>query len=215
MLCGLAVSPGKPRVPHCDERPGAAHSGRDPVLVAGWRRAFEKLVAIHDTIKRLSNVDAFQLFKASRARRCWRKERSMNFAGHFQDRRGWGPLKAEQVDEDDKQAYCVQSFDKTEDEAKVLAHQFVDHKVTEDCEEQLSNADDRIAVVQKSISQFHASAAKAFGIKQTQHSDFVTLTPTMQPRRSLKLTINRLNKFYVPKLGQASTKGRSCAVVAS
>ena len=108
----------------------------------------------------------------------------MNFAGHFQDRRGWRPLKAEQVDEDDKKAYCVQSFDKTEDEAKVLAHQFVDRKATEDCEEQLSNADDRIAVVQKSISEFHASVAKAFRIKQTQHSDFVTLTPTMQPRRS-------------------------------
>ena len=46
------------------------------------------------------------------------------------------PLKAEHVDDDDKKAYCVQSFDKTEDEAKVLAHHFVDHKVTEDCEEQ-------------------------------------------------------------------------------
>ena len=63
-------------------------------------------------------------------------------------------------------------FDKTEDEAKVLAHQFVDHKITEDCEEQLSNAVDRIAVVQKSISEFHASVAKASGIKQAQHSEF-------------------------------------------
>ena len=29
MCCGLAVSPGKPRVPYCEERPGAAHSRRD------------------------------------------------------------------------------------------------------------------------------------------------------------------------------------------
>ena len=36
------------------------------------------------------------------------------------------PLKAEQVDDDDNKAHCVQSFDKTEDEAKMLAHQFVD-----------------------------------------------------------------------------------------
>ena len=28
MCCGLAVSPGKPRVPLCEERPGAAHSRR-------------------------------------------------------------------------------------------------------------------------------------------------------------------------------------------
>ena len=27
--CGLAVSPGKPRVPYCEERPCAAHSRRD------------------------------------------------------------------------------------------------------------------------------------------------------------------------------------------
>ena len=27
--CGLAVSPGKQRVPHCEEWPGAAHSRRD------------------------------------------------------------------------------------------------------------------------------------------------------------------------------------------
>ena len=95
-----------------------------------------------------------------------------------------GPLKAEQVDDDDKKAHCVQSVDKTEDEAKMLAHQFVDNEVIEVCEEQLSHADDHIAVVQKSISEFHASVAKVSGIKQNQHSDFVTLTPTVQPRRS-------------------------------
>ena len=53
---------------------------------------------------------------------------------------------AEQVDDDVKKACCVQSFNKTEDEAKVLAHQIVDHRNTlEVCEEQLSNSDDRIA----------------------------------------------------------------------
>ena len=66
----------------------------------------------------------------------------------------------------------------------MLAHQFVDNKVTKVCEEQLSDADDRIAVVQQSISEFHASVAKASGIKQTQHSDFVTLKSTVQSRRS-------------------------------
>ena len=36
LCCGLAVSPGKPRVAHCEERPGAAYSRRNQV---GWRRA--------------------------------------------------------------------------------------------------------------------------------------------------------------------------------
>ena len=43
---------------------------------------------------------------------------------------------AEQVDDDDKKTHCVQSFNKTEDEAKVLAHQIVDHRNTlEVCED--------------------------------------------------------------------------------
>ena len=38
--CGLAVSPGKPRVPHCEERPGAAYFRRDQVCVSGFSRKF-------------------------------------------------------------------------------------------------------------------------------------------------------------------------------
>ena len=75
----------------------------------------------------------------------------MNFAGHLKIEEVGGPRKAEQVHDDDKKAHCVQSFVKAEDEVKMLAHQFVDNKITDTCEEQLSNADDRIAVVQKSI----------------------------------------------------------------
>ena len=41
VCCGLAVSPGKPRVPYCEERPGAAHSRRDQMCVVGWRKAQE------------------------------------------------------------------------------------------------------------------------------------------------------------------------------
>ena len=33
MCCGLAVSPRKPRVPHCEERPRAAHSRRDQIAL--------------------------------------------------------------------------------------------------------------------------------------------------------------------------------------
>ena len=32
VLCGLSVSTRKPRVPHCEERPGAAHSSNDQAL---------------------------------------------------------------------------------------------------------------------------------------------------------------------------------------
>merc|ERR1712136_436780 len=124
-----------------------------------------------------------------------------------------GLLKAEQVEDDDKKAYCVQSFDKTEDEAKVLAHQIAGHKDTvEDLEEQLSNTDERIEVVQKSISELDASVAKATAIRQTQHSEFVTLTANnAAATQLLKLAINRLNKFYAPKLHKAAPKAELSA----
>ena len=119
-----------------------------------------------------------------------------------------GLLKAEQVDDDDKKAYCVQNFDQTEDEAKVLAHQIAGHKDTmEDYEEQLSNTETRIAAVQKSISELDASVAKATEMRQEQHSDFVTLTANnAAATQLLKLAINRLNKFYAPKLDKAAPK---------
>ena len=80
-----------------------------------------------------------------------------------------GLLKAEQVDDDDKKAYCVQSFDKTEDEAKVLANEISGHRGTiEGYEEQLTNTETRIVVVHKSISELDASVAKATEIRQTQ-----------------------------------------------
>jgi len=124
-----------------------------------------------------------------------------------------GLLKAEQVEDDDKKAYCVQSFDKTEDEAKVLAHQIAGHKDTiEDYEEQLSNTETRIAAVQKSVSELDASVAKATEIRQKQHSEFVTLTANnAAATQLLKLAINRLNKFYAPKLHKAAPKAELSA----
>ena len=35
MIAGFAVNPGKPRVPYCEERPGAAHSRRDQTCDCG------------------------------------------------------------------------------------------------------------------------------------------------------------------------------------
>ena len=36
-IAGFAASPGKPRVPYCEERPGVAHSRRDQLCVCGFR----------------------------------------------------------------------------------------------------------------------------------------------------------------------------------
>ena len=59
-------------------------------------------------------------------------------------------LKAEQGDDDSKKAYCLENFDNTED-AKALAKTIAGQKdAIQELQEQLSNTDDRIAVVQQS-----------------------------------------------------------------
>ena len=111
-------------------------------------------------------------------------------------------LKAEQGDDDSKKAYCLENFDKTEDEAKALAKTIVGHKdAIQEFQEQLSNTDDRIAVVQKSIAELDDSVTKATEIRRNQHAEFVTLTANNAAATELlKLAVNRLNKFYAPQV---------------
>ena len=112
-------------------------------------------------------------------------------------------LKAEQGDDDSKKAYCLEHFDKTEDDAKALATTIARHKdAIQEFQEQLSNTDDRIAVMQQSIAELDDSVAKATEIRRNQHAEFVTLTANSAAATELlKLAVNRLNKFYAPWLG--------------
>ena len=117
-------------------------------------------------------------------------------------------LKAEQGDDDSKKAYCLENFDKTEDDAKALAETIVgDKDATQEFQEQLSNTDDRVAVMQQSIAELDDSVAKATEMRRNQHAEFVTLTANNAAATELpKLAVNRLNKFCTPKLHKAAPK---------
>ena len=66
---------------------------------------------------------------------------------------------------------CAQSFGKTEDDPKVLAHQIAGHTHTkENYEEQLCHTDTRIDAVQKSIFDLGVSVAKATKIHRSFQS---------------------------------------------
>ena len=80
-----------------------------------------------------------------------------------------GFLRVDQVDDDDKKAYCAQRLTKTQDQAKVLAHQITGHKDgIEDYEERLPNTDARVTAVQQLISQLDGSVAKTTEVSQGQ-----------------------------------------------
>ena len=58
-------------------------------------------------------------------------------------------LHAEQFNDESTKAYCVEDFDKTEDDAKALAKSSADHKDDmQKFQDQLSNTDAWIVVVQ-------------------------------------------------------------------
>ena len=117
-------------------------------------------------------------------------------------------LKAEQGEDDSMKAYCLENFDKTEDDAKALAKTIAGHMdATQEFQEQLSNTDDRIAVVQ-SLAELDDSVAKATEIRRKQHAEFVTLTANSAAATELlKLAANRLNKFYALQVEQGGAEG--------
>ena len=122
---------------------------------------------MHDTTKLLNNDDALELFTAtlpspSLAQLHLGTTSVISPMCFFIIEEMVGPLNGEKDEDDEKKAYCVQSFDKTEDEAK--AYQIAGHKDTiEDHVYQMANAGTRIAPVQNSISELDDSVGGRLG----------------------------------------------------
>ena len=117
-------------------------------------------------------------------------------------------LKAEQG-VDDKKAFSLENFDKTEDDAKALAKTIVVHKdATQEFHEQLSNTDVRIAIVQKSIAELDDSVAKATEIRRKQHAEFVTLTANNAAATELlKLAVKQTEQILRAQVAQGGAEG--------
>ena len=102
-------------------------------------------------------------------------------------------VEAGQVGEDNKKAYCIKSFDERKVQAKASVRQIIGHEdAIEDHKDQLSNKDDRIGAMWKSISKIDESATK--------------VSTTMQKRRELiNLAVSRSNSVpsHVDTLGAA------------
>ena len=103
-------------------------------------------------------------------------------------------LQQEQVDDDNKKTYCLDSIDRVEDEGKSLAVDIESHKSDiSDFAEQLSGIRERLDAVSKSIAELDTSVAKATKIRQDEHSEFVTVTANnAATSKLLGIAINRL-----------------------
>merc|ERR1740115_348706 len=117
-------------------------------------------------------------------------------------------LKAEQGVDDDKKAYCLAEFDKSEDKKKGLDLDISDlGKAIEDGQESIATLTSELAALQDGIKALDKSVSEATDTRKTEHDDFVeTLAANSAAKDLLGFAKNRLNKFYNPKMYKAAPK---------
>merc|ERR1719158_851228 len=117
-------------------------------------------------------------------------------------------LKVEQTDDDDKKEYCQHQFDESDDKKKSLERSISDlEKAIADSEEGIAATKDEIKALTKSIAALDKSVAEATEQRKEENEEFTELMANDSAAKELlQFAINRLNKFYSPKLYKAPPK---------
>merc|ERR1719198_1952688 len=117
-------------------------------------------------------------------------------------------LGKEQVDDDEKKAYCEAEIDKAEDEEKQLNIEIEDlEKALESAKEQVATLADEIEALIEGIKELDKAVAEATEQRKEEHEDFVTnLAANNAAKDIIGIAKNRLNKFYNPKLFKPAPK---------
>lgn len=114
-------------------------------------------------------------------------------------------LKTEQTDDDHKKEYCGEQIDQTEDKIKVLQHSLSDTETSiEDTKGSIATVTDEIAAITAGIKALDKSVAEATEQRKEEHEAFTELmTGDSASKEILEFAKNRLQKFYNPKLYKA------------
>merc|ERR1719440_2698201 len=117
-------------------------------------------------------------------------------------------LGKEQVDDDQKKAYCEAEIDKTEDEIKVLEHKIEDlEKAIEEAKASVETLAAEIEALEDGIKALDKAVAEATEQRKEDHEDFVeNMAANNAAKDIIAIAKNRLNKFYNPKLYKAPPK---------
>merc|ERR1719399_2059558 len=117
-------------------------------------------------------------------------------------------LGKEQVDDDEKKAYCEAEIDKAEDEEKQLERTVETlEKEIEDTKELIATLTEEIAALEDGIKALDKAVAEATDQRKEDHEDFVeSLAANNAAKDIIGIAKNRLNKFYNPKLYKAAPK---------
>merc|ERR1719446_1208342 len=117
-------------------------------------------------------------------------------------------LKKEQVDDDEKKAYCEKLIDETEDKVKTLELAVSDlEKAVADGKEGIATLADEIAALSDGIKALDKQVAEATEQRKEEHAESVeTLTSDNAAKELIGFAKNRLNKFYNPKMYKPAPK---------
>jgi len=117
-------------------------------------------------------------------------------------------LKKEQVDDNDKKAYCESLIDQTEDKVKELELSISDlAKAIADAQEGIATLAEEIEGLSDGIKALDKSVAEATAQRKEEHADSVeTLASDNAAKELIGIATNRMNKFYNPKLHKAAPK---------
>merc|ERR1719454_112181 len=111
-------------------------------------------------------------------------------------------LKQEQVDDDKKREYCNKELDLSDDKKKELEQKIedLDTAITE-AEDGIASTTAEIKTLKDNIKKLDQSVADATKQRRDEHAEFSDLMAAdTAAKEILKFAINRLNKFYNPKL---------------
>jgi len=111
-------------------------------------------------------------------------------------------LGKEQVDDDAKKEYCDTQLDIADDEKKALDHKISDLEIEiEDIKESITTLKSEIDALEDGIRALDKQVSEATEQRKQEHADYVEeLAGKSAAKDILAFAMNRLNKFYNPKL---------------
>jgi len=111
-------------------------------------------------------------------------------------------LKKEQVDDDNKKAYCAAQFDSSDDQKKSLEREIgqLESSIASG-NEAITTLTEEIAALIAGITALDKSVAEATANRRAEHDEFNELIASDSAAKEvLGMAKNRLQKFYNPKL---------------
>merc|ERR1719277_2484272 len=117
-------------------------------------------------------------------------------------------LKQEQTDDDNKKEYCALQLDSSDDKKKALERTIANEESSiVAAKDAIATLASEIAALEAGINSLDSSVAAATAQRKAENAEYKDLIASnTAAKQLLEFAVNRLNKFYNPKLYKAPAK---------